>query len=358
MKELQTCPQNHEQEEEAQAQIDIWKYVFGFTEMAVVKCAIELGIADVIERHEGPMKLDDLSSSLNCSPSALYRIMRFLTRRRIFKEVNAGIYVQTPLSRRFMRNGEKSMADFVLLESSRVMLEPWHGLRGRVLADGAPAFDAVHNDDVWKYAERNPAHSKLINDAMACDSRLAVSAIVEGCSEVFNGINSLVDVGGGNGTTMGNLVKAFPWIKGINFDLPHVVSEAPNQPGVEHVGGDMFKSVPKADAAFIMWVLHDWGDEECIKILKNCKKAIPEKTGKVIIIEAVIDDGDEEEDNNSNNKLKDVGLMLDMVMMAHTSTGKERSCKEWDYVLKEAGFIRHTIKQIPTVQSVIEAYPY
>lgn len=108
----------------------------------------------------------------------------------------------------------------------------------------------------------------------------------------------------------------------------------------------------------IQWVLHDWGDEECIKILKNCKEAIPEKTGKVIIIEAVIDDGDEEEDNNSNNKLKDVGLMLDMVMMAHTSTGKERSCKEWDYVLKEAGFIRHTIKQIPTVQSVIEAYPY
>lgn len=243
--------------EEIQAQMDIWKYVFGFTEMAVVKCAIELGIADVLESHHGPVTLDHLSSSLGCSPSALYRIMRFLTNRGIFKQVGAGAgagYSQTPLSRLLTRNGEKSMAALVLLESSPVMLEPWHGLRARVLANGSPAFEAAHGDDVWRYAERNPSHSKLINDAMACDARLAVSAIIEGCPEVFRseGIRSLVDVGGGDGTTLENLVKACPWIRGINFDLPHVVSVAPRRFGVEHVGGDMFKSVPKADAAFLM----------------------------------------------------------------------------------------------------------
>lgn len=244
--------------EEIQAQMDIWRYVFGFTEMAVVKCAIELGIADVLESHHGPVTLDHLSSSLGCSPSALYRIMRFLTNRGIFKQVGtasaASSYAQTPLSRLLTRNGEKSMADLVLLESSPVMLAPWHGLRCRVLANGSPAFDASHGDDVWSYAERNPSHSKLINDAMACDARVAVSAIIESCPEVFRaeGIRSLVDVGGGDGTTLGNLVKACPWIRGINFDLSHVVSVAPRRCGVEHVGGDMFKSVPKADAAFLM----------------------------------------------------------------------------------------------------------
>ena len=74
----------------------------------------------------------------------------------------------------------------------------------------------------------------------------------QGCPGLFDGLSSLVDVGGGNGTTIKLLVKACPWLQGINFDLPHVVSVAAEISGVEHVGGDMFESVPKADAAFIL----------------------------------------------------------------------------------------------------------
>ncbi|KAK9135790.1 hypothetical protein Syun_015120 [Stephania yunnanensis] len=90
-------------------------------------------------------------------------------------------------------------------------------------------------------------------------------------ADVFEGVESVVDVGGGDGTTLGMLVKAFPWIKGIHFDLPHVVSVAPERNGVEHIGGDMFKVVHTADAAFLMvnvpgaWV--DWkrrGDHESL----------------------------------------------------------------------------------------------
>lgn len=61
-----------------------------------------------------------------------------------------------------------------------------------------------------------------------------------------------MDVGGGNGTSMGMVVKAFPWIKGINFDLPPVASAAPDWDGVDHVGGDMFEGIPKADAATLL----------------------------------------------------------------------------------------------------------
>ena len=74
----------------------------------------------------------------------------------------------------------------------------------------------------------------------------------------------------------------------------------------------------------------------------------------MIIVEAVIQENEKEGDHNN---LKDVGLMLDMVMMAHTTTGKERTLKEWDYVLKKAGFNRYTVKPIRAVKSVIEAYP-
>ncbi|PON40296.1 O-methyltransferase COMT-type [Trema orientale] len=356
------------QEEEYRAKVDIYKYIFGFVEMAVVKCAIELGIADTIESHGRPMTLLELSSALVCAPPTLYRIMRFLVNRRIFKEIRndavqgseaCNLYAQTALSRLLVRSGESSMAAFVLMESSPPMLAPWHGLSARTKAEGADSsapFEAANGKDVWSYAAANPAHSQLINEAMACNARFTVAAMVDGCLDVFDGISTVVDVGGGNGTALQMLVKACPRIRGINFDLPHVVSVALESDGVENVGGDMFDSVPKADAAFLMWVLHDWSDDECIQILKRCREAIPEEKGKVIIVESVIENN-EQKLKEEELKLKDVGLFLDMVMMAHTDRGKERTLEEWVYVLGQAGFTRHNVRPVNAVSSVIEAFP-
>ncbi|PRQ25048.1 putative O-methyltransferase COMT-type, S-adenosyl-L-methionine-dependent methyltransferase [Rosa chinensis] len=349
-----------EEKGEERAKVEVWNYVLGFSKIAVVKCAIELGIADAIESHGSPMTLLELSKTLKCDPSSLYRIMRFLVHQKIFKEVQPKIpsdpksYAQSPLSRCLLKFGENSMAAMILLESSPVMLAPWHCLSARILGNGTstPAFEAVHGEDIWSFAAANPGHSELINEAMACDACLALPALIDSSLEVFNGIETIVDVGGGNGTTLGFLVKACAWItRGINFDLPHVVSVAEESDRVENVGGDMFDCIPKADAAIIKSVLHDWGDEECIRILKKCKEAIPEDKGKVIILEAVI------EEDEIKDELTDVRLMLDMVMMAHTSTGKERTLKEWGYVIGEAGFSRHTVTPINAVQSVIQAFP-
>ena len=83
--------------------------------------------------------------------------------------------------------------------------------------------------------------------------------------------------------------------------------------------------------------------------MKNCREAISKDKGKVIIVEAVVE---EKED-----KLGHVRLMLDMVMMAFTNNGKQRTSKEWAHLLREAGFSRYTVTQIKSVKSVIEAYP-
>ncbi|KAF9600458.1 hypothetical protein IFM89_009373 [Coptis chinensis] len=279
-------------EEDAEAEVRIWKYVFGFVEMAVVKCAIELKIADVIEAHGQPITLSELSTALGCSSYLLHRIMRFLVCQKIFQEkcTSNGTkgYAPTSISRLLMRHGERSMAALVLLESSPVMLAPWHYLSACVRQNDRPAFEAAHGKDIWSYAAEHPAHSELINDAMACDARA-----------------------------------------GINFDLPHVVSVAPESNGVKHVGGDMFAAVPKANTAFLKWVLHDWGDEEQVVIKED-----------------------------EDHKFKDVGLMLDMVMLAHTANGQERTKEEWGSILTKAGFSRFTVKPIDAaVQSVIIAYP-
>ncbi|XP_062082002.1 acetylserotonin O-methyltransferase-like [Humulus lupulus] len=349
------------EEEEERARVDIYKYIFGFVEMAVVKCAIELGIADTIESHGRPISLLELSSDLGCAPHTFHRIMRFLVNRGIFKEirneaVEGCLYSQTALSRLLVKSGDRSMASLVLLLSSNPMMASWHGLSARVTGSSAP-FEAANGEDIWSYTAANPGHSQLINEAMACHARATVAAILDGCLDVFDGIGTVVDVGGGNGTAMQFLVRGCPSIQGINFDLPYVVSAALICEGVVHIGGDMFDYVPKADAAFLMWILHDWGDDECIQILKKCREAIPENKGKVIIVESVIESKPQKV-VKEELELKDLGFFLDMVMMAHTNNGKERTMEEWAYVLGKAGFPRYNVRSINgSACSVIEAFP-
>lgn len=100
----------------------------------------------------------------------------------------------------------------------------------------------------------------------------------------------------------------------------------------------------------MQWIMHDWSDEDCLKILKNCRKAIPEKIGKIIVVDVVVQaEGEGLFDNT--------GLVFDILMLAHSSGGKERSEPEWKKLLEEGGFPRYNIIRIPTFLSIIEAYP-
>ena len=248
-------------DEEAQARVAVWKYIFGFTEIAVVKCAIKLGIPDVLENH-ACMTLAELSSALGCSPSSLYRVMRFLTHFGVFKAVRTDddqgssvAYAQTTVSRLLTKN---RLGPLVLFESCPVMVAPRHVLN-EFLVSGNPdvsPFERAHGVDVWQYTEANPSFNELFNKGMASAAGFIISTVVENYSAAFEGIACLVDVGGGNGTTLRSVVKACPWItRAINYDLPHVIPSSDDDGGVEHVGGDMFKTVPKADATLLM--VHD-----------------------------------------------------------------------------------------------------
>ncbi|KAG8372807.1 hypothetical protein BUALT_Bualt12G0105400 [Buddleja alternifolia] len=336
-------------DEEAQAKAEVWKYAFGFVNTRVVECAIHLEIPDLLEKRGSPISLSELSSILDIPTDPLHRIMRFLAFHGIFKITSytpSITYAQTPLSRLFTRD---KMAPFMLLHESPP--EALGGVSPQALRTGKrPELKSVSGEDTWT----DPTfgnQKKTFTDAMSCHARSTVSAIVENYPEGYKGIKTLVDVGGRHGMALGMLVKAFPWIRGISFDLPPVVAKAPPRDGVEFIGGDMFKSVPKADAVMLMWILHDWSDEACIDILKKCKEAVQADTGKVMIIDAVINEEGEGDEYDAGR------LALDMMMMTVTVKGKERTYREWAHLLSEAGFSRHTVKNIKTIESVIEAYP-
>nr|QAX90924.1 caffeic acid O-methyltransferase [Catalpa bungei]QAX90963.1 caffeic acid O-methyltransferase [Catalpa bungei] len=344
-------------DEEAQARVEIWKYALGFNSMRAVKCAIELGLPDVLENHGGPMTLSQLSATVGCPIPALRRLLRFLTHNGIFKkelklsksqDPESSYYSQTALSRLLIRD---KMATFVILQADPPAVQ-CIGLTAKDLkaGKGSGLDNRFPSEDIIWNVEVDAAFDKLLHEFLACYAKIATAALIDNCPAVFEGIGCLVDVGGHEGTAMGMLVKAFPWIRGINFDLPDVIAGASTIDGVEHVGGNMFECVPKADAVMLMRILHDWSDNLCIDILKKCKEAIPADTGKVIIVEAVIDE-------EGGDEYTSARLAMDITMMTVTINGKERTCKEWAQLLNAAGFSRHTIKHMKAVESVIEAYP-
>ncbi|RWR89624.1 trans-resveratrol di-O-methyltransferase-like protein [Cinnamomum micranthum f. kanehirae] len=172
-------------------------------------------------------------------------------------------------------------------------------------------------------AQQNTETSNMFNVAMASDSRIFMEVLVNECGGVFQGVRFIVDVGGGTGETAMTIARAFPHIKCTMLDLPH-------------------------------WILHDWSDEDCVRILRRCKEANPsskEEGGKVIIVDVVVDAA-----HNNNPKTTETKLYADLPMMVHTG-GKERDESQWLKIFMDAGFNQYNITPALGLRSVIELYP-
>ncbi|XP_059294602.1 (R,S)-reticuline 7-O-methyltransferase-like [Lycium ferocissimum] len=152
-----------------------------------------------------------------------------------------------------------------LLETNPILMASWHCFSSCVKVGGS-AFKKAHGSEIFKMASKDAELNEIFSNGMNSVTKSTMKAILTGYKDGFNSITSLVDVGGGIGVAMSEIVKAYPHIKGTNFDLPHVVSTAQKYEGVSHVGGDMFQAIPPADVVVVKWIMHDWGDEDCLKI--------------------------------------------------------------------------------------------
>ncbi|KAK4589810.1 hypothetical protein RGQ29_020409 [Quercus rubra] len=204
---------------------------------------------------------------------------------------------------------------------------------------------------IWDYADQNPDFNDLFNKAMTSDSGM-MNLVVKDCKPVFEGLDTLVDVGGGTGTCARTISEAFPHLKCTVLELPHVVANLQGSLNLNFVGGDMFQSIPSADAILLKLVLHALSDEECVNVLKKCREAISNKgkEGKVIIIDIVIDEKKDE------HEITGTKLFFDMLMMV-VVIGRERHEKEWEKLFLEAGFSHYKIKPLLGLRSLIEVYP-
>ncbi|KAK9724919.1 hypothetical protein RND81_05G108600 [Saponaria officinalis] len=239
-------------------------------------------------------------------------------------------YGLTPVSQFFTKDEDGvSLASFSRLIQDKVTVESLYDLKDTVLKDICP-FEEAHGTSAFEFYGKDSRFNKIFNKAMGNHSTLTLKKIMENY-EGFEGISTLVDIGGGNGAALHMITSKYPSIRGINLDLPHVLANAPSYDGVEHVPGDMFVSVPKGDAMFMKWIIHDWSDEECIKLLTNCYDALPEH-GKVIICDYIVPAWPE-----TSHATKTV-LQFDVLMMAICPAGKERRELEFKFLAKRVGF--------------------
>ncbi|KAL2920665.1 Caffeic acid 3-O-methyltransferase [Bienertia sinuspersici] len=196
--------------------------------------------------------------------------------------------------------------------------------------EGVTPFVKAYGMDLFEYSGKNSKFYKVFYDGMDHHATTVMKTILE-TYKGFDGISTLVDVGGATGVTLNMIRSKHPSIKAINFDQPHIIKDAPTFPGVEHVGGDMYESVPKGDAMFMKWTFQLGTDEQCLKLLKNCHKALP-KTGKVIVCDGVIPE-------SPKPSYQDQAIFLtDINLLALIPGGRLRTKQEYEALGKAAGF--------------------
>ncbi|CAG7885885.1 unnamed protein product [Brassica rapa] len=333
------------------------RILYSVTFPMVFKTALELGVIDTIVAAQGVwLSASDIALRLPTKPTnpkapvLLDRMLVLLASHSILtsRMVEAGengqtgngerLYAAEPVCMVFLNRGEGSgsLASLFMVALSEVYFKSWTHLKDMVL-EGKDAFTSAHGMKLFEYIGSKEPFGELFNRAMSESSTLTMKKVLE-VYRGFEDVNTLVDVGGGIGTVINLVLSKYPHIKGINFDLPSVLAHPSVYPGVENVSGDMFKEIPNGDAIFLKWILHDWTDEDCIKILKNCWQSLSEG-GKVIIVEMTTPENTKINDFSSN-----IVYAMDMFMLTQCSGGKERSFSQIKNLACDSGFVRCEIK--------------
>ncbi|CAI0376162.1 unnamed protein product [Linum tenue] len=349
------------------SQSRVWDHCLGYINSMTVHCAIELGIADAIHSHGQPIPLGELAAALNISRAKapfLSRLMRMLVHLGYFVQVEqegcsvSNSYWVAPLSRLLLKDNPFSTRSIIFCSNHPNVVDPWRHMSAWFRADDDDAVDKQPTQPPLAFAHGGKKIYELFSEAMAGDSWLFSRALVAKCKEAFDGVSSLVDVGGGTGNTAKVIAEAFPDIRCTVFDLPHVVADGSKQthPNLNYVSGDMFADdIPQADAVLFKWVLVDWGDEAVSKVLKHCKDALTRNggkgKGKLMIADHVLG-------HESCNDSRSMGtsLVVDMLFMSFLE-GCLRTEKQWAKLFSDAGFNNYKITPVGGLRVLIEVYP-
>ncbi|RVC76086.1 methyltransferase [Mesorhizobium sp. M4A.F.Ca.ET.022.05.2.1] len=313
-----------------------------------ISVAAMLGIADHIK--DGERSAAELASLTDTHPRALYRLLRALAAVGVFHEGEDGRFSLTPLGGALRSDAEHSAAPWASFVGRPYYRQAWSDLLYSIRT-GKNAFRHAHGKGVWEYRIEHPEESVIFDRAMAANSRGVAAAILAAYD--FSRFPVIMDVGGGRGTLLAEVLAASPGSRGILFDQPHVVAAAGpvmDEKGVadrcDIVGGDFLAVLPEgADALLLKWIVHDWDDETNLAILRNCRKAL-RPDGRLLVLEAVLAPPNE----GARAKFADLNMLV-------APDGQERTADEYRLLLARAEFEVTEIIEAGQHISIVEARP-
>jgi hypothetical protein len=321
----------------------VMELIHGFWKSQAVFVAAKLGLADLLA--DGPKTAAELAQATGTHAFSLYRLLRALASVGIFVQDSAGRFGLTPMAE-CLRSHPGSQR-YVAIMAGEEHYRCWGDLLYSIQT-GKIAFDRIFGKAVFEYLSEHPEKAKIFDEAMTGIHGPETQAMLDAYD--FSGIGTLVDVGGGNGTTLAAVLQKHPGMKGILYDLPGVVARARERLEAAELSarcrasaGSFFQSVPPGGDAYLMrHIIHDWNDEQCRQILGNCRKVMGPKT-RLLLVESVVPAGNEP----GFVKFLDLNMLL-------IPGGQERSESEYRALFEASGFRLTRIVPTAADVSVIE----
>lgn len=318
----------------------------GYWVSRIVNMAARLDLADHLA--DGAKTAGDLAGRLEVQERALHRLMRSLSSLGILRDEGEGKYGLTPLGEAMKEGAPGAAKDAVLSMGGNAMWKVWEHF-DHSMKTGEPATEKALGMPIFDYMGQHPELAKQFNGAMVGIHGAEPPAVAAAYD--FSQFGTVTDIGGSTGNMLGHILTRHTEQKGVLFDLPHVVKDAP--PLLEEYGvadrvtieeGSFFDSVPAGSDAYILsHIIHDWSEEQCLTILRNCRDAMHDDS-KLLIVEFVLPEGDEPH----------IGKMLDIVMLVLPG-GEERTPAEYSELLSKAGLKMTNVIPTNSPASIVEA---
>jgi SAM-dependent methyltransferase len=310
--------------------------------------AAKLGIADHLKK--GPKSSDELSHTVGADPRALYRLLRALAGLGVFHEEPDRHFSLTAMGELLSRDSPNSINAYIIMINEKECYQSWGNLLYSVKT-GESSFEHVFGQEFLKYVEKNAEFADVFNRAMVEKYRGVIPSILK--TYDFSGFNTVVDVGGGYGQLLIEILKSNPNTRGILFDLPKVIEGAGNSianSGVAErimlVAGDCFDKIPEGGDGYVLKsFINNWEDEDAVKVLSNCRRAM-KPDSKLIIIEPVLLPANE----------PDYGKLMDLQLLV-LQKSRERTREDFERLLKLSCFSIRSIFRTESEFSIIEAIP-
>lgn len=292
----------------------LWNLVRGALATRALAAVADLRVADVLAA--GPRAVEDVAREVGADPDALHRLLRALASDGVFAEEGSGVFRNTEASE-LLRGG--GWSDFAHLFGG-----VWYRTLERLDASGEPVFPRLFGTDFWSWLAERPDERAAFDRAMEQGKERRFERLA---AADWRGDETVVDVGGGNGSLLVGLLKRHPGLRGIVFDLPETVrDEEALGDRCTFVEGSFFERVPEGDVFVLSTILHDWDDEHAAAILRTIHAAAAPGT-RLLVIDAVVPPGNEPFGPK----------WLDLLMLALLG-GRERTEAQWRTLLDAAGW--------------------